>query len=154
MITKLKLYTESHKYIPEYILVIQTHFIGSDQIIDLYDFTDAEYDRYKADKMNYREEKEIMQMAIDEIGLVWDIEDDELVITTNSIGEEERVQLVNPYDEEDEEEEFHAFDYRDEYSDDDLEDMAIVNMGIEWEIIPNKKHPDYKKKQKSKKFNI
>jgi hypothetical protein len=125
MITKLKLYTESHKYIPEYILVIQTHFIGSEQHIDLYDFTDAEYDRYKADKMNYREEKEIMQMIIDEIGLMWDIE----------------------YDEEYEEEEFHAFDYRDEYSADDLE-----YMGIEWEIIPNKEHPEYKKKAKNKKI--
>ena len=155
MIKNWKMFTESYDDIAEYILVISTKYIGSDQYIDLFDFDDNDYDQYKKDKMSYQEEEMYMQQAIEEIGLSWEIdeENDELIVTTNSIGVEEYVQLDgNPYDIDDEG--FDDFTYEDEYSEDDLENMAIDAIGVDWSIIPNEDHPNYQKKMSRKKFNL
>jgi len=152
MIKNWKMFTESYDDITEYILVISTKYVGSDQYIDLFDFDDNDYKQYKNDKMPYQEEEMYKQQAIEEIGVSWVIENDELIVTTNNMGEEETVQLDNPYDIDDEE--FDDFSYEDEYSEDELENMAIDAIGIDWSIIPNDEHPNYQKKVTRKKFNL
>ena len=153
MIKNWKLFTETWSE-PEYLLKIETQFSGSDKYINLSDFTDYDYDRYKANKLNYKEELEYTEIAIEEFGISWEIDGDELVITTIFIGVEERIDLDNPYDPEEEPEEYDNVDYYDIYTDSDLEEMAIDNIGISWEIIPNKEHPNYQKNMKRKKFNL
>jgi len=154
MITDWKIYTESYEHIPEYILKIHTQYIGSDEYIDLFDFSDNDYYRYKMDKLTTQEIEYFKNMAIDEIGLEWEIDEDKLIIRTKNIGEEDEVQLDNPYDIIDEEEEYYAYDYLDNYSYDELDEMAYDTMGIEWEIIPNEEHPDYEKKKTMMKYNL
>ena len=135
-----KLFTENNEEeVSEFLLKISTQYVGDEQTIELdYDFDYDDFVKYKNDEQSQQMNDDFMQQAIDEYGLEWEIEDNELVITTGYIGQEERV--------EDED--------LDIYSEDELKWVAIENMGIDWEIIENEDYPDYLKNKKRREFNL
>ena len=135
-----KLFTENYSdNEPEYLLRINTQYVGDEEDIELdYDFDYDDYMKYKNDEQSEEMNNDFMQQAIDKYGLEWEIEDNELVITTRYVGQEERVEDEDLED----------------YSEEDLMWMAIESMGIDWEIVPNKEHPNYEKNKKVREFNL
>ena len=132
-----KLFTENnHDDIPEYLLEVSTQFVGTEELIEMdVDFTYEDYVKYKNGEIPQFLYDQLENQAIEHFGLDWEIDGDELVITTQYIGEEERV-----YD-----------DDLEDYDDDILKDMAIEGIGISWEIVENKEHP---KHIKIREFNL
>jgi len=122
-----KLFTEKYGANEDvFVLQITTKFVGDDQQLELdYGFDFDDYVKYKDDDLSQSMSDDLMQQAIDEYGLEWEIEENELVITSY-IGQEERL----------ENEEL------DTYNDEELKWMAVEEMGIDWEIIINTEHPN------------
>ena len=135
-----ELFTENnYDNIPEYVLKVETQFVGTEELIEMdVDFTYQDYVKYKNNEMPQFLYEQFENQAIEHFGLEWEIDGDELVITTQYIGDEERV-----YDED-----------LEEYDEDELRNMAIDGMELGWEIVENKEHPDYEKRKKTREFNL
>ena len=132
-------YNEQHNDIPEYLLRISNGYVGQEEIIDIgYDFSYNDYKKYKNGDLPYQDENDFMEVSVDTRGISWEIEDDQLHVYTSYVGGDSFIDIDVDYD----------------YNEDELKDMVIDEIGIEWEIIPNKEHPMYKVRLKTDVFNI
>ena len=121
------------KYEFEYIFRCQTMYVGSDIEFGLEDFTQDDYDDYLSYGDTY---DQYLELAIDELGIEWEVDGDVLLIYCNNVEEEVNIE---------------GYDY-DNY--DEMMDLAIDSIGLFFEIIENEEHPNYILKKNMKKYNL
>jgi len=109
-------------------LKITTQYIGVENNVILDDFTLSEYIEYKQGVLPKEIDEIFREKAIEAIGVYYEIEDEQLHVSTDYNGAEEYLDLDQDID----------------YDDDELFDMAFTEIGIEWVVVPAN---DYTKKK-------
>ena len=121
-------------------LKVTTIFVGVEEYIPIDDFSMDDYIEYKkTNTLPLDKENEFKELTINDLGLEYTIEDNSLNVSTNYIGTEINVEL----------------DADVEYNDDELFELAYIEMGVDFEIVPandytEKKYNDIIKKNKYK----
>ena len=148
MITKFKLFENDGKeYETEYLLSWMTIWKGIEGDIELKNFSENDYIRYKTDKMTKTELQQYEDEVIEKSGLEWYINDDDKMIITIE-NQEEIIDLKDEMycDEID--------NCKDKLEYKEQQNIAIEIIGFWWIIVENEKHPKIIKKNNIKKFNI